>query len=54
MSKVVIISGHPNLDASYTNNIILDKAAKGIDSVRVNELVTADLEAEELLEEVAA
>jgi len=38
MSKVVIISGHPNLEASYTNKIILDEAVKGIDSVDIRRL----------------
>jgi glutathione-regulated potassium-efflux system ancillary protein KefF len=53
MSKVVIISGHPDLEASYTNKIILEEAAKGISSVDIRRLDTLypdyriDVEAEQ-------
>lgn len=40
MSKVVIISGHPNLEGSYANKIILDEAAKNLDDVEIRRLDT--------------
>ena len=38
MSKTVIISGHPNLEQSYTNTVILEQLHSGLDSVEVRRL----------------
>ncbi|MFM5658070.1 NAD(P)H-dependent oxidoreductase [Aeromonas veronii] len=38
MSKVVVISGHPNLDNSYTNAVIIDKLMEKISDVEVRRL----------------
>lgn len=40
MSKVVVISGHPNLDDSYTNKVILEQLGSKIESVDVRRLDT--------------
>ncbi|HHF0518551.1 TPA: NAD(P)H-dependent oxidoreductase [Vibrio alginolyticus] len=53
MSKVVIISGHPNLDESWTNKVILNKLQKNIASIDIRRLDTLypdykiDIEAEQ-------
>ncbi|BCN26555.1 NAD(P)H-dependent oxidoreductase [Vibrio alfacsensis] len=53
MSKVLVISGHPNLDASYTNTVILDEIKAGLNDVEVRRLDTLypnyqiDVEAEQ-------
>jgi len=38
MSKVLVISGHPNLDKSYTNKVIIDELMREIDQVEVRRL----------------
>lgn len=38
MSNVLVISGHPNLDESYTNNIILDELVTNLNQVSVRYL----------------
>ena len=38
MSKVVVISGHPNLESSYTNKVILEQLNKQIESIDVRRL----------------
>ncbi|MTI11805.1 NAD(P)H-dependent oxidoreductase, partial [Sansalvadorimonas verongulae] len=38
MSKVVVISGHPDLERSYTNTIILDELQKKADDIEVHKL----------------
>ncbi|MBC7001070.1 NAD(P)H-dependent oxidoreductase [Photobacterium sp. BZF1] len=38
MSKVLVISGHPNLNESYTNTVILESLQQGLDSVEVRRL----------------
>ncbi|UPQ88838.1 NAD(P)H-dependent oxidoreductase [Vibrio sinaloensis] len=40
MSKIVVISGHPNLEASYTNKVILDQLEQQLESVDVRRLDT--------------
>ncbi|GEA60121.1 NAD(P)H-dependent oxidoreductase [Vibrio comitans] len=40
MSKVLVISGHPNLEASYTNKVILEQAEKNVHNVEVRRLDT--------------
>jgi len=53
MSKTVVISGHPNLEESYTNTVILDALKNGLDDVSVLRLDTLypdykiDVEAEQ-------
>ncbi|MFA0697932.1 NAD(P)H-dependent oxidoreductase, partial [Vibrio sp. 10N.222.49.C9] len=53
MSKVLVISGHPNLDLSYTNKIILEQAENNVHDVQVRRLDTLypdfriDVEAEQ-------
>ncbi|QFT12348.1 General stress protein 14 (plasmid) [Vibrio sp. THAF190c] len=53
MSKTVVISGHPNLEESYTNTVILDALQNGLDDVSVRRLDTLypdykiDVEAEQ-------
>ena len=38
MSKVLVISGHPNLNDSYTNTIILNELEQGLDQMVVRRL----------------
>ncbi|NOH79197.1 flavodoxin family protein [Vibrio sp. RE86] len=38
MSKVVVISGHPNLESSYTNKVILETLNEQIESIDVRRL----------------
>lgn len=38
MSNVLVISGHPNLNESYTNTVILESLQQGLDSVEVRRL----------------
>ncbi|GAK87338.1 NAD(P)H oxidoreductase YrkL [Vibrio ponticus] len=38
MSKVVVISGHPNLDDSYTNSVILEQLDKQLSDVAISRL----------------
>ncbi len=38
MSQVVVISGHPDLKASYTNTVILDGLRQGVESIDIREL----------------
>ncbi|GAM61166.1 NAD(P)H oxidoreductase YRKL [Vibrio ishigakensis] len=38
MSKVVVISGHPNLDESFTNKVILDKVQQDVSDIQVRRL----------------
>ncbi|GAA5213507.1 NAD(P)H-dependent oxidoreductase [Corallincola platygyrae] len=38
MSKVVVISGHPNLEQSYTNSVILERLSASLDSVDIRRL----------------
>ena len=38
MSKVVVISGHPNLDSSYTNKVILQQLTQDIESIDIRRL----------------
>lgn len=38
MSKVVVISGHPNLESSYTNKVVLAQLQKAISSIDVRRL----------------
>ncbi|MDR2007579.1 MAG: NAD(P)H-dependent oxidoreductase [Alphaproteobacteria bacterium] len=38
MSKVLVISGHPNLEESYTNKIIINNIAKNIADVEIRRL----------------
>lgn len=38
MSKVVVISGHPNLDESWTNKVILEKLEQNIESIDIRRL----------------
>ncbi|MPW36035.1 NAD(P)H-dependent oxidoreductase [Vibrio sp. B1Z05] len=40
MSKVLVISGHPNLDESFTNKVILEQLESHIDDVQVRRLDT--------------
>ena len=40
MSHIVVISGHPNLQQSYTNKVILDRLAEGLSSVNIRRLDT--------------
>lgn len=40
MSKVLVISGHPNLDESYTNTVIIDELKAGLNDVEVRRLDT--------------
>ena len=53
MNKVVVISGHPDLEKSYTNKVILDELATQVDSIDVRRLDTMypdyqiDVEAEQ-------
>ncbi len=53
MSKVLVISGHPNLDESYTNTVILDELKAGLSDIEVRRLDTLypnyqiDVEAEQ-------
>lgn len=53
MSKVLVISGHPNLDESYTNTVIIDELKAGLNDVEVRRLDTLypnyqiDVEAEQ-------
>ncbi|MEZ9925871.1 FMN reductase [Vibrio breoganii] len=53
MSKVLVISGHPNLDSSYTNKVILEQAENNVHDVQVRRLDTLypdfqiDVEAEQ-------
>ena len=53
MSKVVVISGHPDLDKSYTNKVILNELSSQIDNIDVRRLDTMypdyqiDVEAEQ-------
>lgn len=53
MSKVLVISGHPNLDQSNANSAILQSLTKRIDDIEVRRLDTLysnnpiDVEAEQ-------
>ncbi|WCP66153.1 NAD(P)H-dependent oxidoreductase [Vibrio tubiashii] len=53
MSKVVVISGHPNLESSYTNKVILQQLTQDVESIDVRRLDTLyadyqiDVEAEQ-------
>ncbi|GEM78944.1 NAD(P)H-dependent oxidoreductase [Vibrio superstes] len=53
MSKVLVISGHPNLDSSYTNKVILKQAENNVHDIQVRRLDTLypdfriDVEAEQ-------
>ncbi|MDG3086529.1 NAD(P)H-dependent oxidoreductase [Vibrio hannami] len=53
MSKVVVISGHPNLEESWTNKVILNELQDNIESIDVRRLDTLypdykiDIEAEQ-------
>ncbi|PSW17645.1 flavodoxin family protein [Photobacterium sanctipauli] len=53
MSKVVIISGHPNLEESFTNTVILNEMEAGLEDVAIRRLDTLypnyqiDIEAEQ-------
>ncbi|MDG3085501.1 NAD(P)H-dependent oxidoreductase [Vibrio hannami] len=53
MSKVVVISGHPNLDESWTNKVILNKLQQSVESIDIRRLDTLypdykiDIEAEQ-------
>lgn len=38
MSKVVVISGHPNLAESFTNKVILDKVQQDVSDIQVRRL----------------
>ena len=38
MSKVVVISGHPNLEQSYTNTVILEQLHSALDDVEIRRL----------------
>lgn len=38
MSRVVVISGHPNLETSYTNSLILQRLEQGLADVEVRRL----------------
>lgn len=38
MSKVLVISGHPDLSHSYTNRVILGELEEAVDTVRVRRL----------------
>ncbi|MFM2590433.1 NAD(P)H-dependent oxidoreductase [Vibrio sp. TBV020] len=38
MSKVVVISGHPNLESSYTNKVILEQLKEKIESIDIRRL----------------
>jgi len=38
MSKVVVISGHPNLESSYTNKVILQQLTQDVESIDVRRL----------------
>lgn len=38
MSKTVVISGHPNLEQSYANTVILEQLHSGLDNVEVRRL----------------
>ncbi len=38
MSKVVVVSGHPNLESSFTNRVILDKLNAEFESIDVRRL----------------
>ena len=35
MSKVVVISGHPNLEQSYTNTVILEQLHTALDDAEI-------------------
>lgn len=53
MSKVVVISGHPNLESSFTNKVILEQLDQKVESIDVRRLDTLyadyqiDVEAEQ-------
>lgn len=53
MSNVVVISGHPNLEESWTNKVILQQLAQNVESIDVRRLDTLypdykiDIEAEQ-------
>jgi len=38
MSRVVVISGHPNLEASWTNKVILEKLKTDVESIDIRRL----------------
>ncbi|WP_026971025.1 NAD(P)H-dependent oxidoreductase [Aliagarivorans marinus] len=38
MSQVLVISGHPDLDGSYTNSVIIDELAQRISNIEVRRL----------------
>lgn len=53
MSQVVVISGHPNLETSYTNKVILEQLQQEVEGVQIRRLDTLypdykiDVEAEQ-------
>lgn len=40
MSKVVVISGHPNLDESHTNKVVLEELSNKVESIDIRRLDT--------------
>ena len=53
MNKVLVISGHPNLEESYTNAVILDELQRRVEGVKIHQLASLypdfrfDIEAEQ-------
>ncbi|GAL26612.1 NAD(P)H oxidoreductase YRKL [Vibrio variabilis] len=39
MSQVLVISGHPELDSSYTNKVILNQLGDNISDIEVRRLI---------------
>ncbi|MGY3571215.1 NAD(P)H-dependent oxidoreductase [Vibrio paucivorans] len=40
MSRVLVISGHPDLEASYTNSVILQELSQQVDNIEIRRLDT--------------